>query len=142
MTVLVDTCIIIDALANRAPFSKDAQELLLRGATKTVSLMVSAKSLLDIHYVLKHYLNDESVVRAKMFALLQSVTAVDTSASSAVMALNSPTTDYEDATQIETALIEGVDYIVTRDRPGFSKSPVQAKTALEIISLLDKGSTV
>ncbi len=142
MTVLVDTCVVIDALANRAPFAEDAQELLIRGGEKAVLLMVSAKSFLDIHYVLKHFLNDEVVVRSKLSALLQAVVVIGTSGQSVLSALNSPTTDYEDAVQIETAICEGVDYIVTRDGSGFSKSPIQAKTATEILSLCDQGKEI
>ena len=113
MTVLVDTCIIIDALANRAPFASDAQELLLRGCEKKVLLLVSAKSFLDVHYILKHYLNDESAVRSRLMILLQTLTVTGTSSQSVIAALNSPTTDFEDAVQIETALCEGADYIAT-----------------------------
>ena len=140
MTVLVDTCILIDALANRAPFGKEAQELLLRGGERKVTLLISAKSFLDIHYVVKHYLHDEAIVRSKMSALLQAVHLVDTSRSACVSALQSPTGDYEDAVQIETALMEGVDYIVTRDSKDYTKSPVPAKSAEELISLMDQGN--
>lgn len=142
MTVLVDTCIIVDALASRVPFAHDAQELLLRGGEKRVTLFVSAKSFLDLHYILKHYLNDETKVRSKLSDLLQALSVVNTAGPSVVAALNSPTTDYEDAVQIETALSEGVDYIATRDKTGFSKSLIPAKTAGELLTLLDQGSDI
>lgn len=140
MTALVDTCVIIDALANRVPFCKDAQELILRGAERKISLFVSAKSFLDVHYILKHYLNNEMEVRSRLNDLLQAITVVDTSAPACIAALNSPNSDYEDAVQIETALYEGVDYVVTRDCTGYSISSVPSLNATSILSILDQGS--
>ena len=139
MTALVDTCVIIDALSNRAPFSEAAQELLLRGSERSVSLFVSAKTFLDTHYVLKHYLHDESLVRAKLSDLLSAVEIADTRGSSCAVALTSPTTDYEDAVQIETALSQGIDCIVTRDSSGFSHSPIPAMDARSFLQRMDKG---
>ena len=142
MTALLDTCVIIDALANREPFYREAQELLLRGSEAKVALFISAKSLLDLHYVLKHYLHEESVVRSKLADLLQSVSVVDTKGVSCSVALASPTTDYEDAVQTETALIEGVDCIITRDASGFSLSPVPVKDPHAFLVELDGGESL
>lgn len=141
MTALVDTCVIIDALANREPFSQDAQELLLRGSEGSITLLVSTKTFLDIHYLLKHFLHEESLVRAKLVDLLSAVTLVDTRGTSCAIALSSPTTDYEDAVQIETALSEGADCIITRDTSGFSHSLIPAMGAKQFLSRLDGGES-
>ncbi len=137
MTALVDTCIIIDALANRGEFAPPAQELLLCGSEKRVELVISAKTMLDVHYILKHYFHDEPIVRGHLSNLLDAVSVIDTAGACCIRALNSVTTDFEDAVQIETAIDEGVDCIVTRDGGGYSNSLIQVLTAGGLLSLLD-----
>lgn len=141
MTVFLDTCIVIDALANRAPFYKEAQEILVRGSERKLNLLLSAKSFLDIHYVLKHFFHDESVVRAHLSSLLNAVTLVSTSPESCVSALQSITSDYEDGVQAATALDEGADYILTRDEGGYANSAVPPMSPKDFLPLLNQGPT-
>ena len=133
MMVLLDTCIIVDALTGRVPFAEDAQTLLRMGAKKDLLLFISAKSFLDIHYLLKHNFHDESRVRDIMASLLNVVTVVDVTGQNCVNALQCISSDYEDAVQSEAALDNGIDYIVTRDKPGFASSLVPSVTPKEII---------
>ena len=136
MTYLVDTCIVIDALASRGTFAEPAQELLRLGAEKRVKLLFSAKSFLDTHYILKHYLHEESKVRAALTSLLRSLSVVEVMGKDCASALSSPFTDYEDAVQYEVALGFGADAIVTRDRGGYSGSLIPVLEASEAISKL------
>ena len=126
MTALLDTCIIVDALIDRAPFGESAKEILRLGAEKRLVLLCSAKTLLDVHYLLKHHLHDETKVRRIILALLKAITVVDVSGSACLSALNHPSGDYEDEVQGECALEAGADYIVTRDHTGFIDSTVPA----------------
>ena len=48
MRALIDTCVIIDALQNRQPFSADAQSIFLLAAQKQLDAYVSAKAITDI----------------------------------------------------------------------------------------------
>ena len=48
MRVLVDTCVIIDALQSRAPFSEAAQKLFIYSANKQFEGYITAKSVTDI----------------------------------------------------------------------------------------------
>ena len=68
MRVLVDTCVIIDALQSRAPFSEAAQKLFIYSANKQFEGYITAKSVTDIYY-LTHRLthNDvETRIRSEM----------------------------------------------------------------------------
>ena len=51
MRVLVDTCVIIDALQSRAPFSEAAQKLFIYSANKQFEGYITAKSVTDIYYL-------------------------------------------------------------------------------------------
>ena len=54
MTVLFDTCILLDFLLDREPFADDAEQLLLMIALNDIKGFITVKSLMDIHYVLKN----------------------------------------------------------------------------------------
>ena len=51
MRVLVDTCVIIDALQSRVPFSEAAQKLFIYSANKQFEGYITAKSVTDIYYL-------------------------------------------------------------------------------------------
>ena len=49
MRILIDTCIIIDALQNRDPWGKDAQQIFLLAANRKFDGFLTAKSITDIY---------------------------------------------------------------------------------------------
>ena len=134
MRVLVDTCVIIDALAQREPFKESAQEIIRLGAENKHSFFISAKSFLDIHYVLKHYLHDETIVRKSLMDLSEAIEVCDLDETSVLFALNSSRRDYEDSVQIETALQQTADAIVTRNVKYFEDSPIPVLSPSEFIA--------
>ena len=100
MKVLIDTCIIIDALQDRKPFSKHAQQIFLETANRTFIGCITAKSITDIYYLThKATHNDEATreILHKLFSL-------------AVMS--------------ETASRNALDYIITRNVKDYSQSKI------------------
>ena len=69
MRVLVDTCVIIDALQSRAPFSEAAQKLFIYSANKQFEGYITAKSVTDIYY-LTHRLTHNDVETRKILSKL------------------------------------------------------------------------
>ena len=63
MKVVVDTCVIIDALQDREPFYKTARELILHVSDKKFTGVLTAKSVTDIYYILRKSLHDNIVAR-------------------------------------------------------------------------------
>ena len=51
MRVLVDTCVIVDALQDRKPFSDNAKTIFYAVANKQIDGYISAKSITDIYYI-------------------------------------------------------------------------------------------
>ena len=49
MRVLVDTCVIIDALQSRVPFAEDAQRIFIYSANNQFEGYITAKSVTDIY---------------------------------------------------------------------------------------------
>lgn len=136
MNILVDTCVIIDALQQREPFVKDSQALLLAVADGTVSGFIPAKSIADIYYITHRHLHSDERTRILLKKLLMSFGILDTSALDCRNALTSPVSDFEDALLVETAYRTGVDYIVTRNIRDFSRSVIQAVTPSDFMKMI------
>ncbi len=125
MIAVFDTCVVLDYLLDRSPFSDDAETLILQVADGAIDGLITVKSLMDIHYVLKHSLHDEKKTRQIIETLIDSFSLVDSAADDAVKALASETHDYEDALMVETAIACNADCIITRNLKDYKKCPIK-----------------
>ena len=95
MRVLVDTCVIIDALQSRVPFAEAAQKLFIYSANKQFEGYITAKSVTDIYY-LTHRLTHNDVetrkILSKLFTLFH---LLDTTSLDCRKAISSEIGDYE-----------------------------------------------
>lgn len=115
MTAVIDTCVIIDALQNREPFSADAQKLFLAVSNRQFNGVLTAKSITDIFYILRRGLHSDSLTKECIHKLFLLFDVADTYAVDCQIALGAETKDYEDAVMIETAKRIGADCIITRN---------------------------
>ena len=114
MRVLIDTNVIIDNLASRAPYNKDAKAIFNHIAAKQISGYVSISSITDIYYILRKTFNDiES--KEKIRTLMHLFEAIIISKKDCFDALDSLVSDFEDALVVVCAEKEDLNYIVTRD---------------------------
>ncbi len=137
MTVLIDTCVIMDFLQNRDPFFTDAYTILRYAAMEKFDGFITAKSAADIHYLTHRCTHSEEESRTKLNKLLAIVGLLDTTAEDVFHALSSNITDFEDAIMIETAIRCKADCIVTRNTKDFSKSPLTIYTPEQFLQELD-----
>ncbi len=124
MRVLIDTCVVIDALQSRADFEKDAQNIFLAAANNAFLGYITAKAVTDIYYLMHRYTHSDKTSRETLNKLFALFDVLDTSGIDCRKAVPSPVSDFEDAVMIETALRSEVDCIVTRNTEDFAKSPV------------------
>lgn len=136
MTIVVDTCVIIDALQNREPFAEDAKKLCLAVANQKIDAFVPAKSVADIYYILHHSLHSDALTRDVLKKLFRSFHILDTTAFDCRNALTSPLSDFEDAILAETAYRNNIDFIITRNLKDYVKSEVPACLPSEILEKL------
>ena len=141
MRVLLDTNVIVDVLQDREPWCAAGKAIFLAVANKEVTGCITAKEAADVHFFSrKQFSGEDNVdekarqVLAKLFILFE---AIDTLEVDCKNALAFPNNDYEDAIMIETALREGVDCIVTRDKIHYKQSPVRVYTPEEFLQLID-----
>lgn len=111
---LIDTNVVLDALASREPFRADAEKIFMLAAKEQFQGFVTANSITDIYYLVRKNV-PEIAAREALRNLLQLFTVVDISGEDCDIAMDSPVNDYEDALVAVCAAKAGVDYIITRD---------------------------
>jgi len=135
MRALIDTCVVIDALQERKPFSEEAKELILLVANQALDGFLTAKSLADIHYIMRRSTHDEQVTRKMLSDLFELFEVLDTRGIDCRMAIASGTSDFEDAIMIETALRSGMDCIVTRNQKDYTQAQLPVYHPAELLRI-------
>jgi len=125
MKVLIDTCVIVDSLQNREPFSQSSNKIFLAAANKKIDAYITAKSLTDIYYLTQRITHSNEKTREIIQKLLILYGLLDTAGIDCKKAIVSDISDYEDAVMIQTAIRSGMDCIVTRNVKDYAKAPVK-----------------
>lgn len=125
MKILLDTCVIVDALQNRVPHSQYAQQIFLDIAARKYIGCISAKAVTDIYYLMHRFFHDDKKTRDVLRKLFFLFEVIDTYGLDCINAVDSKMSDYEDAVMSETALRNNIDYIITRNIKDYSKSKVK-----------------
>jgi predicted nucleic acid-binding protein len=130
--LLVDTNIVIDLLSKREEFFQEAQELFTLADNRQVDLFVSALTFANTHYLLSKYqkLDDARKILIK-FKVLVKVAHLDDKI--VELALVSDFKDFEEAIQYNTALENGIDVIITRNKKDFKNSKLPIMNAREYL---------
>ncbi|MBR2545750.1 MAG: PIN domain-containing protein [Erysipelotrichaceae bacterium] len=136
MKIIFDTCVILDYLLDREEYSSNAEKLIIKVAQNRLQGLITVKSLMDVHYILKHTIHNEEKIREIISTLLDSFALVDSTGENAVRALSSDVNDYEDALMIETAIYYETDGIVTRNLKDYRKSPIRIYSPEELLAVL------
>ena len=136
MRALLDTCVIVDAMQNREPFCKDAQELFLAAANNLFVGCITAKASTDIYYLMHRHTHSDKASREVLNKLFSLFEVADTAGIDCRRAIPSPVSDFEDAVMIETAARTEVDCIVTRNEQDFVKSTVPVLSPKDFLSKL------
>jgi predicted nucleic acid-binding protein len=137
MRVLVDTCVIIDALQSRVPFAEAAQKIFIHSANKQFEGYITAKSVTDIYYLthrLTHSDAETRIILSKLFTLFH---LLDTTSLDCRKAIFSEVSDYEDAIMVETAIRSEMDCIITRNEKDYMNSSVKVYEPSVFLKLLE-----
>ncbi len=134
--VFVDTNIILDLLAKREEFYKEAQQLFSLADKSKVELYVSSLSFANIYYILSQKLKVSDTRKIlRKFKVLVNVLPMDDKIID--LSLDSDFKDFEDAIQYYTAIEHETDMIITRNLKDFKKSRIpvlNAQSYLQIYS--------
>lgn len=135
-SVFMDTNVVIDFLANRAPFAMDAARLFDMAVNGEITVFISAVSYNNIYYVLRQSLSSNATI--KLLEELADITEVaDVNGSVINQALKSGFKDFEDAIQYYCALgVPRVEIIITRNTKDFKRSTLSVLTPSEALAAL------
>lgn len=130
--VFVDTNIIIDLLAKREPFYKDAQDLFTLSDKKEIHLYISSLSFANAYYsIAKHHKEVDAKKYLAKFKVLVTVLPLEDKAIE--LALASDFNDFEDGLQYFIAMDNDSDIIITRNKKDFKNSKIPVLTAGEYL---------
>jgi predicted nucleic acid-binding protein len=134
--IFVDTNILLDLVARRAPFYEESALLFSLADNKKVEIAVSALSIANLHYVLSRELNNKqakTIIR-KLKILIQVLPINDKIIG---LALNDDSfTDFEDALQYFSAIEGYQSFIITRNLKDFKKAKLPVLTAKQFIETI------
>ena len=130
--VFIDTNIIIDLLAKREHFYKDAQDLFTLSDKKEIHLCISSLSFANAYYsIAKHHKEVDAKKYLAKFKVLVTVLALEDKAIE--LALASEFNDFEDGLQYFTAMDNDADIIITRNKKDFKNAKIPVLTAGEYL---------
>lgn len=136
MVVLVDTNIIIDALANREPYADNAKKILEKCAAREVTGILAAHSIPNMFYILrKNFSQDERRFLLKNLCNIFKISDLNVKKILAALE-NEKFVDFEDCLQEECAVESMADYIVTRNPADFANSRVKVILPEEFLKKL------
>ena len=135
MTVLTDTNVLLDVLLPRPAFLGPSAQAWALAETLQFEPLVCAVSLTTIHYVVDRYSGQAAADRAvRVVHRLASTTAVDAQVVSDAITSGNP--DFEDAIQAASAVRAGATHVLTRDPGGFSRTPLQVLSPLQLVAMV------
>lgn len=137
MKLLLDTNVLIDLVANRAPYAAAAQKLCIAAVFNDVQLWASVQSYMDAYYVLRKTASEQEVKEA-LLETLELIKPCNAYASDLVPALSSSWPDIEDHLVANSARHIDADCFVTRDNYIVERAPILALDAAAAIEMLDQ----
>ena len=132
MKLMIDTNIILDAMMEREPWAKAAQNIMLAIAEDKAEGYITASTITDIYYFLRKRFNNRSKIKQTLISLLSLVKVLDVNGADCEMAFDMPMPDYEDALLACCGKRHKMDRIVTRDLKHFIGSPIKASIPEDI----------
>ncbi|MDR0653964.1 MAG: PIN domain-containing protein [Synergistaceae bacterium] len=111
MKALIDTNVILDAIAAREPFRRDAEKIIMLIAAEEAEGYITANSVTDIYYIARKHLpeNDAREALRRLFCVFS---IIDVRGDDCLSALSLPVDDFEDAVLTVCGYRAGVDLTV------------------------------
>lgn len=136
MRVLLDTNVIIDVLAKREPFYRDALMVLKYSEMGRITGIITASCVTDIMYILRKYLQTPQL-RKSVQSLVSILNVCDVTKEDILQAFALEMADYEDALQAQCASKSDTQYVITRNTKDFANSPIKAIEPHKFLALLN-----
>ncbi len=136
MKVILDTNVVLDTLLKREGFHQAAYEVIKLSIQNKIEAVLPASTITDIHYIMSR--SDKAKTKPVLKAFVGLLGMCDVVPADIDAAFASGMEGFEDAVLASVANRVKADYIITRDKSGFLRSPVPAIAPEELIALLVK----
>ncbi|MEI6804893.1 MAG: PIN domain-containing protein [Myxococcaceae bacterium] len=135
MKVMLDTNVVLDHLLDRKPFAQFSAAIFSEIEKGAIRGVIGATTVTTIHYLVSKALGQTSAINTvKLLLRLFEAAPINHLVLSGALEIASK--DFEDAVLIEAGLHVGVTAIITRDRHGFSHSPISVFSPNEFLRTL------
>lgn len=140
MKLLLDQNVVIDYIAERGAFAKDATKIFALGYLNEFELWLSVSQITDVYYIISSSLKalSRTETAKELRRLREFVHICSLDESNIDAALDSSWPDFEDACVYEAARKVKADAIITRNAKDFGKSSVKVFTPTEFFEWLEK----
>ena len=140
MEVLIDTNVVLDWLLEREPFLQNAKDIMEPCIRGEIYGHLAAHTLLNVFYIARKHKSIEER-KEVLLMLCERFNIIGMDRQMITAALNNDAwPDLEDGLQMHCALVEELDYIVTRDKKDFASSPVHVCSPNEFLRIYVKSS--
>ncbi len=133
--ILLDTNIILDIALKRKPHFANSAALFKKLDEKKILAFVTATTITDIYYISKKA-KDHNTAIEFISSLLQIIDIVGVNKEIVLLSLQSDLPDFEDAIQINSAKLNGIKTIITRNKKDFINVDQKIETPGEFLATL------
>jgi predicted nucleic acid-binding protein len=137
MRVFVDTDVLIDVLARREQWYREAARIWTMAELGKITGVISALSVSNIYYIVRK-LEGLRAANKALIILRDTFELAPTTGQIVNQAVDAKLKDYEDAVQYFTALQANADFLVTRNLGDFPKDGI---LVLDPLSYLIRNNT-
>lgn len=130
--LFVDSDIILDLLAKREPHYIHSSKLFTLIDKKEIAAYTSPLIFANLHYLLKKLTSNTSALKSlRKLKTFVNILPIDEKVID--LSLNSEFSDFEDAIQYFTAVNNGINLLLTRNKHDYKKSKIPILTAEEFM---------
>lgn len=137
MKILIDTNVIMDVLVKREPFYVDSARVWTLTKEKIISGYLSAISVNNLYYIVNK-LNGQKIAESFVDQMLEDFEISSLTKSILKQARTIQKKDFEDLIQYFSALHEGCDFLVTRNKKDFPSIGIRIISPTELLKRLEK----
>jgi len=137
MKALVDTNIILDVLTKRGPFYFDCSKVWSLVNNGTLKGYISAISVNNLFYIVRK-LKDQRTAESFVDQILEDFRIIPLTINILKQARTVPGKDFEDLIQYFSAIHEGCDVIVTRNKEDFPSVGIKIMNPVELLVMFNR----
>lgn len=135
MKTLIDTNVILDVLTKREPFYMDSARVWTLLKEEVIQGYISAISVNNLYYIVGK-LNSLKTAESFTDQILEDFEIIPLTKDILKQARTIPKKDFEDLIQYFSAIHEGCEYIITRNKKDFPSIGIKTMTPAEFLKVI------